>query len=58
MVDTWNPRVAGQRSQAFGVGGKGIPGLATGLDDCVVVVEDTVRQEAFAQVQPNAFDRV
>ncbi len=35
-----------------------VPGLATGLDDGVVIFEDTVREPILAQVLPDILDRV
>lgn len=38
--------------------GEGIPGFATSVNDSLGVVEETERQEAFAQVEPNPLDGV
>ncbi len=36
-----------------GFGGEGIPGVAAGIDDDFLVVEDPKGKEALAQQQPN-----
>src|SRR3954464_6214192 len=58
MIYTWDPGIAGYGSQSFGGGYHGVPGLTAGLDDGVIVLEPAVREEAFAQVEPDALDRV
>ena len=35
-----------------------VPGLATGLNDGVVVFEDAVREPVLAEILPDVFDRV
>ena len=42
--------------EAFG--GEGVPRLAACVDDGGVAVEQAVGEEAFAQVEPDALDRV
>ena len=57
-IDTLDPRVVGQGAEAFRIGGHCVPGLATGIDDGVIVDEHSVGEEAFSQEQPDPFDRV
>jgi hypothetical protein len=45
-------------SDAAGFGDERVAGLAAGIEDSVVVWKDAQREEAFAQVEPDAVDRV
>src|SRR3954469_793643 len=58
MIDTWDPGIAGYGSQSFGVGDHGVSGLTGGRDEGALVLKPAVREEAFAQVEPDALDRV
>ena len=55
-VDLLDVGVAAQRAEAFWR--EPVPGGAAGVDDGVVVVEQPVREEALAQIQPDTLDRV
>ncbi len=55
-VDLLDVGVVAQRAEAFWR--EPVPGGAAGVDDGVVIVEQPVRKEALAQIQPDALDRV
>ena len=52
------PSAGGYESYGLGVIGEEVPGVAAGLDDVVVAVEDGDGELVGAQVGPDVFDRV
>src|SRR3712207_6805164 len=52
------PRIAGERAEAAGLGPERVPGSASGVDDRVVAGEDPVAEPALAEVEPDGLDRV
>jgi hypothetical protein len=50
--------LAAERCDAAGLSKERVPGVAARVDDVVVAVEEAMAEEALAQVEPDAFDRV
>src|SRR3954471_6444301 len=53
-----NPGIGAQGSETTRLGGEGVPGAATSLDDGRGVGEKSQGQEPLAQVEPDPLDRV
>jgi hypothetical protein len=56
--DLGDPGVRAQRGDAAGLGAESVPGLASGVDDGVVVVVQPQGEEALLHVLPHPLDRV
>jgi hypothetical protein len=56
--DRFDPGVGTERFDASGLGEKASPRGAGGIDDGIVVIEQSVREEALLEVEPQALDRV
>src|SRR6516162_11797739 len=57
-IDLWDPGIGAQRFYAPGLGQEPVPGVAGGIHDSIVIVEQPVREEAFLEVEPDALYRV
>ncbi|MEZ5935089.1 MAG: hypothetical protein R3F54_24795 [Alphaproteobacteria bacterium] len=56
--DLLDPRLQALGFDAFGVIGDGVPGVAAGVDDGVLILEHAQAQEAFPEVEPKPFQRI